>query len=131
VQAVLLWESFVLTKLLFGLAGLMLLGAAGLFGYQAAIFRNHAARADGVVIGLRAGGSHPTIQFHAAGGDAIKFDANGFIFGYSKGDAVRVLYDAAAPQRTAALAAVGSFWFWPISFSAIGLGFLAVLLPAR
>ena len=120
-----------LTKLVFGLVGLVLLVSAGVFARDAAVFRSRAARADGVVVALRAGGSHPTIRFQAANGSAVEFDANGLIFGYSKGDPVRVLYDTAAPQRTAALAAVGSLWFWPIMLSAIGLGFLSALLPSR
>lgn len=120
-----------LTKALFGLVGLVLLVAAGVFAYDAAVFRNRAARADGVVVALRAGGSHPTIRFQAENGTAFEFDANGLIFGYGKGDPVRVLYDTAEPQRTAALAAVGSYWFWPIILSAIGFSFLSTLLPSR
>lgn len=110
----------------FILLGLVLLG----FGARSALgirdFVRHAARADGEVIGLNAGGSHPQIQFVTPDSRVVSFPQGGLIFGYRQGDRVQVLFDPAEPAATATIATPGSLWFPALVLGGIGLVFIAV-----
>ena len=121
-----------LTRLVFGTASLVLLVAAVSVADSVHRFEAGSTRTGGAVVALRAGGSHPTVEFTDAGGATRRFDPNGYIFGYRPGDRVQVLYEPMDPQRRAALDAVGSLWVWPIMLGAIGPSFvLVVLAPDR
>ena len=120
-----------LTKLGLGLAGAVLLAAAIAASMSVRRFEAGATRTNGTVVALRAGGSHPTVEFTASDGLIRRFYPNGLIFGYQPGDQVQVLYDAADPQRTAALDAVGSLWAWPLVLGVIGSGFLLAVYTSN
>lgn len=113
-------------RLACGLVGLVLLAAAGMQAVSVSRFSRQAVRAEGVVIGLSGGGSHPRVRFRRADGGDILFSGGGLIFGYAAGDRVPVLYLAGAPQESARLAAFGSLWFLPILLGAIGLCWMLV-----
>ncbi|MGI4796212.1 MAG: DUF3592 domain-containing protein [Janthinobacterium lividum] len=115
-------------RIAFALGGAGLLVAAYLLASSIMSFRTGATRAEGTVTALSAGGSHPVIRFTTADGSAFSFSSNGLIFGYRAGDRVAVLYDKAAPQRSAALDAVGSLYFFPLMLGLIGASFIVVPL---
>lgn len=73
-------------------------------------FLAQAARADGHVSALNAGGSHPQIDFNDAAGNPISYPESGLIYGYAVGDSVTVRYDAEAPARTAIIEDRGALW---------------------
>src|SRR5262249_35098816 len=84
-----------------------------------------AIRAEGVVVRLNAGGSHPQIDFTAASGAKISYPQGGLIFGYRPGQKVRVLYNPNNPGKTACIDTTGALWAVPILLAGIGL-FLAL-----
>ncbi len=87
-------------------------------------FVRDASRADGTVVSLLAGGSHPDIEFTTSSGQKISYAQGGWIFGYRPGDRVRVLYDPLNPAGTACLESIGALWFAPLFLSTLGLFFL-------
>jgi hypothetical protein len=62
-------------------------------------FIRAASVAEGSVVDVRGGGSHPKVEFVAPSGQSIIFPQGGWTFGYRRGERVRVLYDAANPSR--------------------------------
>jgi len=112
--------------IIFLLIGLILLALAGLNALGKRNFVQGAARAEGVVSALNAGGSHPQISFTTAQGRAVSFPQGGLIFGYRVGDKVEVLYNPADPAATATLSAVGAVWFSALIVAVIGAVFVAV-----
>ncbi len=117
-----------MVRWLFGIVGIVLLLAAVATALSIRSFVAGAAQADGVVVALASGGSHPRLRFTAADGTAVTFSGNGLIFGYAVGQHAAVLYSAASPQTSATLQTPGSLWFAPILLLAIGLGCLFVPL---
>lgn len=77
-------------------------------------FVRTAARAEGVVTVLNAGGSHPEIQFIDAAGRQVSYPQGGLIFGFRPGDKVQVLYAPDNPAGTATICAMGAIWFTTI-----------------
>ncbi|MEE4812847.1 DUF3592 domain-containing protein [Pseudomonas alliivorans] len=73
-------------------------------------FLARAQRAEGHVIGLNSGSSHPQIDFTDALGKVFSYPEGGFIFGYTEGDSVTVLYNAEAPSTTAIIEDRGALW---------------------
>lgn len=73
-------------------------------------FLAQAQRAEGHVSALNAGGSHPQVDFTDAVGKAVSYPQGGFIFGYSVGDPVTVLYLGEAPSSTAIIEDQGALW---------------------
>jgi len=124
-------KGYVMTRIVFILIGMGLCVAAVAIGISRRAFIRRAAVAEGVVIRLNAGGSHPQIAFQAASGQKIEYPQGGLIFGYHPGDRVRVFYDPGDPAKTACIDAVGALWAASIFLSLIGvfclIGGLAVL----
>ena len=108
----------------------LLIGA----GYAATVrlaFIRSSATAEGMVIELNAGGSHPQIEFTTAAGERISYPQGGFIFGYRPGDRVRVCYLPTDPRGTASIDTIGALWFSPLLLTIIsGVFAIASLLTA-
>jgi hypothetical protein len=111
----------VLVGALFILIGIGLLVAAIRSGATRREFVREADSADGVVVGLNAGGSHPQIEFTTSSGQKISYPQGGFIFGYRPGDRVRVLYRPGDPAKTACVDAPGALWFTPLFLGSLGI----------
>jgi hypothetical protein len=104
----------------FSMIAIALLTAAG---YTAAVrlaFIRNAAAAEGTVVELNAGGSHPQIEFITVAGEKISYPQGGFVFGYRIGDRVRVRYDPSNPTATASLDTIGALWFAPLLLAVLG-----------
>lgn len=110
---------------LFAIVGAALVAAAIARGLATMRFIRNAAAADGFVVCLLAGGSHPDVEFSTPSGQQVTYAQGGLIFGYQVGDRVRVLYDPADPAKTACLDRLGALWFTPILLSTLGIIFLA------
>jgi len=113
-----------LAKTLFVLGGVVVLCVAAGIGFATQRFTSRAARADGVVARLNAGGSHPQIEFTTASGTRVSYPQGGFVFGYRVGQTVQVLYDPDDPDHTARVGTVGALWFVPILLLGIGVAFV-------
>ncbi len=79
-------------RLAFGLIGIGLLTAAGVFALSVLAFQGRATQAEGTVTTSNAGGRHPVIRFMDRSGTVTTFNGNGLIFGYQRGDTVAVLH---------------------------------------
>ena len=113
-------------SIIFLIVGAALIVGAVLVGLNTRRFLASASVAPGVVSELRHGGSHPTITFTTSAGSKISYAQNGFIFGYSVGQTVRVYYLPADPEGTAEVDSFGSLWTWTLGLGLIGLGFLGI-----
>ena len=102
--------------------GVALLGAALASALSVRRFTRESSLADGRVIKLNAGGSHPEIMFTTRGGERVSYPQGGLIAGYSVGDAVRVRYREADPKRSATLDTFGALFFWPVLLVVLGGG---------
>ncbi len=109
--------------LFFTVIGAALLIAAVIATIGVQRFRDAAARADGVVERLNAGGSHPQIRFTTTAGDVVSYAQGGLIFCYRAGDRVRVMYRPDRPQATARLDQFGAMWAMPLLLGLLGAGF--------
>lgn len=108
----------------FSLIGLLLI-AGSIYGVRSTLrFLHDSVAADGVVVRLNAGGSHVQIEFTTLAGEKISYAQNGMIFGYEKGDKVRVLYKAPAGYRC--VDSFGALWGDSILPGAMGLVFTTV-----
>lgn len=116
---------------LFLALGLLLLTAALYFGYDTHTFIAEARRAEGQVVALNAGGSHPQIAFTDTHGQRHDYPQGGLIFGYEVGDAVLVLYRSEAPTASARLDAFGALWAESLLLGLLGLAFTAAGLSRR
>lgn len=88
-------------------------------------FVKQATSAQGEVVKLNSGGSHPEIKFTTQDGKEIEYPQSGLIFGYKIGDKVEVLYDAQNPQR-ASINTFGAIWGFPVLVLTLGLIFVIV-----
>ncbi len=116
----------------FLVVGLLLLGVAIITTVSTARFVRGSVAADGRVVKLNAGGSHPEIAFVTRDGTAISYPQGGWIGGYAVGDKVRVLYDEANPKISRSLDRFGALYFFPIFLCLLGgfftlFGVIAVL----
>ena len=111
-----------MARILFLVLAIGLLVAAVADGMAIRNFVRDAARTDGVVVALNAGGSHPQIEFALPDGRRISYPQGGMIFGYAPGDQVRVLYRPGDPAGTASIDSFGALWFRPLL-----LGFLSAV----
>ena len=84
-------------------------------------FVHNAERAEGVVVGLLAGGSHPQIKFATASQQIITYAQGGLIWGYRPGDHVTILYLSHNPKQTACINTFGALWFYVLILYSLGL----------
>ncbi|MET0269416.1 MAG: DUF3592 domain-containing protein [Sphingomonas sp.] len=110
--------------IVFVVAGIALLIAAAIAGVGVIRFKGEALRADGRVVRLNAGGSHPEIAFTTAAGERIRYPQGGLIFGYRPGDRVRILYRAERPRASASVDTAGALWAGPLLLGVLGAGFV-------
>ena len=105
--------------------GLLLLGLAAWRASATRSFVRTAAEAEGTVVALNAGGSHPQIRFATPDGQVVSYPQGGLIFGFRSGDTVRVLFDSANPTGTASIDSFGALWFAPLLLCSLGVLFVA------
>lgn len=117
-----LWQRF-------GNVVLTVVWLACIYGLIASIqstrqFLDAAVKAPGVVVALRAGGSHPTVEYTNTRGERISYPQNGLIFGFRVGDKVTVLYlkESDNPQQT--IDRFGAVWT-----DSIGFAWMVVMFP--
>jgi hypothetical protein len=110
--------------------GVALVIAASLVALRVRAAVGQASVADGTVVRLNAGGSHPQIEFTASSGQRVSYPQGGLIWGYRTGQHVRVLYDPQHPAYSARIDALGTVWFVPVLLAFIGIVFLAVGVSA-
>lgn len=113
-------------KTVFTLVGAALLIGAVWSSVMTGYFIAHAKTAEGVVVGLNAGGSHPQIEFTSAEGQKVSFPQGGLIFGYRVGDRVKVKYIPAGSIKSVSLEAFGALWFAPLILLVLGGIFILV-----
>jgi Protein of unknown function (DUF3592) len=106
--------------LAFACVGLLLLCLAAWSASATRSFIRTATSAEGQVVALNAGGSHPQIRFTTPAGQVISYPQGGLIFGYRSGDVVRVLFDAGDPAGTATIDSAGALWFRALLFCGLG-----------
>lgn len=111
----------------FAVIGVFVVLAALGWGLTVYHFAANAVRAEGEVIKLNSGGSHPQIRFTANDGQTVEYPQGGLIFGYSSGDRIRVLYDPQSP-RNASIDSFGALWGFPVLLLILGLIFVLVAL---
>jgi hypothetical protein len=112
--------------LLFFVLGAMLAVVAISIGIRTIGFIHDAESAPGVVVNLDFGGSHPQIAFTPMNGERVSYPQGGMIFGYKKGDRVRVLYYPKDPAAYPCIDDFGALWFSSMMPGFIGLTFLIV-----
>ena len=117
-----------MVRWLYGAIGIVLIIASVISALSIRRFVASATPAEGRVVALVTGGSHPRIRFAATDGTTVTFAGNGLIFGYTIGQEAAVLYNPINPQTTATLQAPGSLWFTPLVLFVIGMGWLFVPL---
>lgn len=114
-----------LTRFLFAGVGIVLVIIAVVSGISTRRFIARSAMAEGSVIKLNAGGSHPEIKFTTGDGREIEYPQNGLIGGYQTGDKVTVLYDPEDPHQCE-LNSSGALWGVTISMAIGGVIFIGV-----
>ena len=113
---------------IFRVAGIGLILFVGVWALSTHHFIQSTSSAPGQVTRLRAGGSHPEIEFQTVEGKTISYGQNGFIFGYRVGDRVTVLYDPQHPYD-ASIDTFGALWGFHVIILLMGLVF--IIAPGR
>ncbi|WP_241012856.1 MULTISPECIES: DUF3592 domain-containing protein [Burkholderia] len=103
-----------------------LLGVALLAGMAYSIvdtraFLRKSEVANGEVVALNAGSSHPEIAFVTSVGEHISYAQGGLVFGMKVGDAVQVRYLASSPKTSATLDRFLAIWTVPIFLGFFGV----------
>lgn len=110
---------------LFALLGLALLAAMAINASSRMGFLQSALIADGAVVALNAGGSHPEIAFTDSTGARISYPQGGLIFGYQVGQPVKVHYQANDPTGSAVVDDFGALWGTAALLGVLGAVFTA------
>ncbi|XAY13999.1 DUF3592 domain-containing protein [Metapseudomonas otitidis] len=88
-------------------------------------FLQSALVADGAVVALNAGGSHPEIAFTDSTGARVSYPQGGLIFGYQVGQPVKVHYQANDPTGSAVVDDFGALWGTAALLGVLGAVFTA------
>ncbi len=119
-----------LKRMLFGIIGIIVvIGAVG-WGISNRQFVSRSETAQGKVVKLNAGGSHPEIKFTAKDGKEFEFAQGGLIFGHQIGDEVTVYYDPQNP-RNGVINSFGALWGFPLLAFFMGFCFICVALFSK
>ncbi|WP_301151571.1 DUF3592 domain-containing protein [Metapseudomonas otitidis] len=110
---------------LFALLGLALLAAMAINASSRMSFLQSALIADGAVVALNAGGSHPEIAFTDSTGARVSYPQGGLIFGYQVGQPVKVHYQANDPTGSAVVDDFGALWGTAALLGVLGAVFTA------
>ncbi|OEC46365.1 hypothetical protein A7D27_03160 [Pseudomonas sp. 1D4] len=110
---------------LFALLGLALLAAMAINASSRVGFLQSALVADGAVVALNAGGSHPEIAFTDSTGTRVSYPQGGLIFGYQVGQPVKVHYQANDPTGSAVVDDFGALWGTSALLGVLGAVFTA------
>lgn len=111
---------------LFVAVGAVLLGTCSVTALGTNRFLREAEVAEGRVVRLNAGPSHPEVAFTTRAGDDVSFPQGGWISGFGPGQRVRVLYLPEDPRRTACIDQLGALWAVPVFTGPMGLAFLSI-----
>lgn len=109
----------------FALLGLALLAAMAINASSRMGFLQSALVADGAVVALNAGGSHPEIAFTDSTGARVSYPQGGLIFGYQVGQPVKVHYQANDPTGSAVVDDFGALWGTAALLGVLGAVFTA------
>ncbi|HBZ94948.1 MAG TPA: DUF3592 domain-containing protein [Pseudomonas sp.] len=109
---------------LFALAGLALITATVVQTSVRLGFLDSALQAEGNVVALNAGSSHPEIAFTDNSGARISYPQGGWIYGYQVGMQVKVYYRPEAPATSAVIDDFGALWGTPIILGLLGSVFM-------
>jgi len=112
----------------------LLLGGAITLGFAVIDLRStrelveHAHHANGTVVALNAGTSHPEVRFkEAESGEQVSFPANGWV-SHRVGEQVKVLYIRRDSVMTAKLDESGALWHFPVMTALTGAGLVLASL---
>jgi hypothetical protein len=122
-----------LTGLILGAAGVLVLIVGAVTGFRIRSLLNTAAEAQGKVVGfvkqaLSEGGSskHAEVEFVTADGETVTFtETSQTMGGLAVGSQVPVKYDPARPRK-ARIATGGRLWGTVIMLSVVGIALLIV-----
>lgn len=109
---------------LFAVAGLVLLTATVVQTSSRVDFLKSALQAEGNVVALNAGGSHPEIAFTDDSGARISYPQGGWIYGYQVGMPVKVYYRPEAPATSAVIDDFGALWGTSVFLGLLGSVFM-------
>ncbi|MDN5514816.1 MAG: DUF3592 domain-containing protein [Pseudomonas sp.] len=109
---------------LFALAGLALITATVVQTSSRLDFLGSAVQAEGNVVALNAGSSHPEIAFIDNSGARISYPQGGWIYGYQVGMQVKVYYRAEAPATSAVVDDFGALWGTSVLLGLLGSVFI-------
>ncbi|VWB54642.1 hypothetical protein BLA23254_02499 [Burkholderia lata] len=110
-----------LKAMFFCLLGLVLLAGMIYSIVDTRSFLKAAEVANGQVVALNAGGSHPEIAFVTSTGEHVSYAQGGLVFGMKVGDAVQVRYLASSPKASATLDRFLAIWTVPIFLGFFGI----------
>lgn len=116
--------SRLLKGVLFALTGLAMIAAMVVHTSSRLDFLDSALQAEGNVVALNAGGSHPEIAFTDDSGARISYPQGGWIYGYQVGMPVKVYYRAEAPETSAVIDDFGALWGTSILLGLLGSVFM-------
>lgn len=116
--------SVVFRGLMFTLIGVVILAISGYQAMARHQFLSIAHPAEGRVVSLNAGGSHPRIEFATDTGERITYPQGGLIFGYEQDQPVRVFYLADRPLSSAVVDDFGALWGMIALMALIGAAFV-------
>jgi hypothetical protein len=108
-------------------AGSILLVPAFTTGIECWRFIHSAQVANGLVIALNSGGSHPQVRFTDSSGRVIEYPQGGFIFGYHVGDRVKVFYRPEHPELEHSVDSFGALWSFPASLLLLAAVVIAIV----
>lgn len=111
-------------KIIFIVTGLAVIAGCLFWGYRVHRFKSAAAPAEGQVIQLNRGGSHPQVRFTTADGITVEQAQGGLVFGCQVGDSLRILYNPENP-RQAKIDSFGALWGFPVLGLVLGAAFLS------
>lgn len=109
---------------LFALVGLALITATVVQTSSRVGFLKSALQAEGNVVALNAGGSHPEIAFTDNTGARISYPQGGWIYGYQVGMPVKVYYRAEAQATSAVIDDFGALWGTSVFLGLLGSIFM-------
>jgi hypothetical protein len=109
----------------FALVGVLIIFGVLAWSLKTYQFINNSLSAQGTVVALNAGGSHPQIKFTTTEGKEIEYSQNGLIFGYQIGDQVTVLYNPQNPLE-ASVNTPGALWGFNLLGFILGVCFTGI-----
>ena len=108
--------------------GIVLLITGSALAVSRRQFVREAITANGIVVELKFGTSHPKIEFTLPNNERIAYYQGGLITGYKVGDKLHVLYLESDPRGTACIDTLGAIWAGSIIIVIISFFLITVSL---